>query len=235
MTERIIRCVIPGCGTPDAETGARVPRVALTGAYICGYHRHRLTQALREIPDQYAHMAAMDPSSSSEPERYGSPRAKHADPPAPVRLDVLAMLDPRTGWIGEGPLPVADMLASWCCLVAEECRTEQPTAHVTSTTAFLTRHVEWIVEQPWIDDLYHEVNEALAQLRQATGLSGPRKIGTCYLWTDDERCDGDLIQKPDLTTECRRCGEKWETPRERAILTVALASSNIYSTSTESA
>ena len=97
MTDQTTRCIAPRCGVANPDTGDYEVREAIPGAYLCKHHSRRLTDALAEIPDLYAEL---DPAIEST-QRYDSgPKAKYQDPPAPIRLDVVAMLDPRTTWTG---------------------------------------------------------------------------------------------------------------------------------------
>lgn len=229
MTEEAPRtCVIPNCGKGQ-------PRTAKVG-FVCGFHLHQHADMLKEIPDAFAALSIEREQGQSQ-----EVRIKYQDPPAPINLDALSLLDPRSTAprsVNADPdtnnLPnVHEALATWCRVVHEEIGGVLPEDYLTTITAYLHRHADHIAAQPWIDDYWSELSDCYHALIRVSHHERPRKIGRCYLDWKDDVCDGALIQQPGtLHTKCQRCEQEWTTPRQRAVLAVALKSSTKYSTST---
>ena len=229
MTEQTRLCVIPNCGKGE-------PRTARVG-YVCGFHLHQHADMLREIPEAFASLSIYREQGKAQ-----EVRIKHQDPPAPINLDALSLLDPRStaprGYdqdedSNDLPNPRA-ALSEWCRVVHEEIGGVLPDDYLTSITMYLDRHSDFIAAQAWVDDYWAELNDCYRALIRVTHLERPRKIGRCYLDWKDDVCNGALIQQPGtLHTKCQRCEQEWATPRQRAVLAVALRSSTKYSTSTD--
>lgn len=231
MKEKVQRCIIPGCGT-KGDDGQRQPRIATIGL-VCDRCLDRHLEQLREIVDLYALLPDMiDPSTGEQatgPKVSGTP-----DPPANARLDVIAMLDPRSRARvagdddGNDLIDTLGVLAQWVRLAREERNLPTPTTRptVTSETRFLRGNASWIAAQEWADELYREVREAWAALRSATGRGPDPILGWCGILVADGECGGPIRQVPgELALVCGRCKTKWETPEQRARGTLMMRSS----------
>lgn len=225
MSDETRTCVIPACGSGQPRT--------VEAGYVCDWHMRKHAQMLREIPDAYAALSVEREQGKSQ-----EVRIKYQDPPAPINLDALSLLDPRStaprdGGDGNDLPNVHAVLTGWCRVVHEERGGVLPEDAVTSAASHLLRHAEWIAAQPWVYDYWAEIADCHRVLNRVTHIERPRKIGRCYLDWEDDVCNGPLIQQPGtLATKCQRCGQEWVTPRERAVLAVALKSSTKYSTNT---
>lgn len=206
----------------------------------------RLARALNDIVTLYALLDdVIEPGSVMTD--GNKPKGRRADAPVPVRLDVLALRDPRTTWTGvNGEIPsVLGVLASWAQVVREDrglaspCRACQhndhdtpcgalamegrsviqcrcnryvpPLATVTSETSLLRKHLDWVAQQPWVDEMAGEIHKLHSALRTICGEPKTRKVGTCV--NDDGRgpCRGPLMPSrfsPAVT--CARCGDEWD-------------------------
>lgn len=229
MTEETRTCIIPNCGKGQ-------PRTAKVG-YVCGFHLRKHSEILMEIPDAYASLSIYRTQGGTN-----EVRVKNQDPPAPIDLDALSLLDPRStaprGYEADGnDLPnLHEALHSWCRVVHEDIGGVLPSDDLTSVVFYLNRHAGYLAAQPWVDEYWRELNDCHHALIRVSRHERPQKIGRCYLNLEDDTCNGELIQQPGtLATKCQRCGQEWKTPRERAILAVALRSSTKYSTSTDEA
>ena len=193
----------------------REPKSAADGLLVCRHHRRWMGETIDDIvitytllPDFYEPGTAVDDGHQV--------KGKRVDPPAPVRLDVVALLDRRTVSRQPGDLvPVLAILESWASMVREErqlqpCRRQ---ATVTSEAGTLSAHLDWITAQPWIDELARELREVKAALHSAIGDHAPRPVGRCPVVHPDAdgACDGPLFQDRygGMSVTCRRCGETW--------------------------
>ena len=202
MTE--VNCVLPH----------REPKGAVHGSLVCPGHARWLHSTLVDIVDSYALLPHFyEPGTAVDDGQQV--RGKRIDPPAPVRLDVVALLDRRTVARYPGDIiPVLAVLESWARMVREERQIQAPKARatVTSEAALLAKHLPWILEQPWVDELAKEIRDVKSALHSAIGDHAPRPVGTCpVVHPDAGECGGKLFQDRygGMSVTCRRCGETW--------------------------
>ncbi len=202
----------------SAETNCvlphRDPKTAANGTLVCPGHTRWLTESIDDVVVTYALLPHFyEPGTAIDDGQQV--RGKRVDPPAPVRLDVVALLDKRT--IARHPgdiVPVLAILEAWARLVREErqlqpCRKQST---VTSEAGTLLAHIDWIICQPWVDDLAREIREVKSALHSAIGDHAPRPVGTCpVIHPDTGECGGKLYQDRygGMSVTCRRCGETW--------------------------
>lgn len=98
------------------------------------------------------------------------------EPAAPVRLDVLSMINPAAEHVTDpdgdqiGPPSIPTTLKSWAWLIAEHRGLVYPEkAGVDELTEWLLRHLDWATTRPWVTDMMSE----LAELRQAAHALAP--------------------------------------------------------------
>lgn len=202
----------------SAETNCvlphRDPKTAANGTLVCPGHTRWLTESIDDVVVTFALLPHFyEPGTAIDDGQQV--RGKRVDPPAPVRLDVVALLDKRT--IARHPgdiVPVLAILEAWARLVREErqlqpCRRQ---ATVTSEAGTLLAHIDWIICQPWVDELAREIREVKSALHSAIGDHAPRPVGTCpVVHPDTGECGGKLYQDRygGMSVTCRRCGETW--------------------------
>jgi hypothetical protein len=76
------------------------------------------------------------------------------------------------------------------CRSMLEIDTVAAPATVTGERTLLTRHLDWIAQQPWVDDLHTELKELLTQLRRANNTLEAH-VGTCgTLQPTGSLCEG---------------------------------------------
>lgn len=97
----------------------------------------------------------------------------------------------------------------------EESTAESKT--VMTAVRHLDRHNEWVCAQPWVRDYAAGLRSMLAELRAASGMTRPKRIGTCPNVVDDRKgtvCGAVLNADPEADgTTCRACGREY-TRRE---------------------
>jgi hypothetical protein len=192
----------------------REPKSAANGLLVCAHHRRWLAESIDDIvitvallPHFYEPGTAVDDGHQV--------KGKRVDPPAPVRLDVVALLDRRTIAHNPGDLvPVLAILESWASLIREERQLQpckRPTT-VTSEAGTILAHLDWAATQPWVDDLAKEIREVKSALHSAIGDHAPRPVGTCpVIHPETGECNGKLYQDRygGMSVTCRKCGETW--------------------------
>ncbi len=202
MTDR--NCVLPH----------RDPKAAANGTLVCPGHTRWLTESIDDIVITYALLPHFyEPGTAVDDGQQV--RGKRVDPPAPVRLDVVALLDKRT--IARHPgdiVPALAILEGWARLIREQRQLQpcQRQATVTSEASTLLSHIDWIICQPWVDDLAREIREVKSALHSAIGDHAPRPVGTCpVIHPDTGECAGKLYQDRygGMSVTCQRCGEAW--------------------------
>jgi hypothetical protein len=192
--------------------------------HACGYCIDRHRASLREIPDLYAtlpHVLEIGsvPDTTAE---HGKPK-KSPEAPAPVRLDVLAMLTDRdrlrrTGDNSDLPdVPgVLTELAQRCC---DDNRMEGASLDGTlsAATRVLSEHAETIGHMPWIDEYDAELEWVIGRLRLVHGIErkGRSPVGRCpSLDGNGDACGGPLW--PDesgrMAVHCGWCARQFDEP-----------------------
>jgi hypothetical protein len=184
---------------------------------LCVAHFDRLADMLRQVEEEAAILSAV-PSMAI---RTGSGGGSLASTRAPARLDVLVHRDTRRGTgkseteddeLAAGKtLPVLDVLHSWARVVREERGfTSQAAVTISGERDVLTRALDWIAEQPWIDEMYVEVRQLVGQLKAANGTQDEKPVGRCYLPNEAGICDGPIwIDTAMGHAHCGRCQQTW--------------------------
>lgn len=192
----------------------REPKSASHGLLVCQHHRRWLAESVDDIVITYAHLPDFYEPGTAVDDGH-QVKGKRVDPPAPVRLDVVALLDRRTIAHNPGDLvPVLAILESWARLIREE-RQLQPCKRrttVTSEAGTILAHLDWASTQPWIDELAKELREVKSALHSAIGDHAPRPVGTCpVVHPETGECNGKLYQDRygGMSVTCRKCGETW--------------------------
>jgi len=193
----------------------REPKSAVDGTHVCIGHRRWLKEAIDDIVVTYALLPNFYEPGTAVDDGH-QVKGKRVDPPAPVRLDVVALLDRRT--IARHPgdiVPVLAILEGWARLVREErqLRPHQRRATVTSEAGLLLGHLEWIITQPFVDEFAKEIREVKSALQSAIGDHAPRSVGRCPVVhaDSDTECGGRLYQDRygGMSVTCCKCGETW--------------------------
>ena len=218
MTDRL--CLIPNCrGGGKDDDGNAQPQSAGEGITVCEHHYRRYRDGIAEIVDLYALLPTMlDPST--QPDTSGV-RMKRTDPPAPLRLDVVALLDPRTERADDDTsMYVLGELDRACAAIRARRGIAQPDTEqpVTAVQRLLAAHAAWCAQHDWFPGLYDIVMPVVAVMRSATGMTPPKPVGRCHLpGRYDEKCGGAVHEiDGEGALECSRCRARWATPQELA-------------------
>jgi hypothetical protein len=200
--------------TSNCQLPHREPRQALTGALVCQHHHTWLRDSIDDIVITYALLPHFYEPGTAVDDGH-QVKGKRVDPPAPVRLDVVALLDRRTAYRHPGDIvPVLAILEAWATLVRDE-RKIQPCRNttVTSEAGLLLGHLDWIIGEPFVTDFAEEIRQVKSALHSAIGDHAPRPVGTCPVIhpDNDTECGGKLYQDRygGMSVTCRKCGETW--------------------------
>jgi hypothetical protein len=248
-----VTAVCPSCVICTTEREA-------THGYLCTAHFERLAGALRDIEDQAASLDPV-PSMAQRSGSGGGTLASHRAParldvlvhtdrrsrPAGARrpgpacsecwhdtcTDIRTWLDAYDAHALD-TLAVLDVLHSWARITREERALADPqTVTVTGERDTLTRQLEWIAAQPWVDEMYADTQTLLGQLVTINRTGPDRPVGRCYLpaATEDGTCGGHIwrteqpampwvsltdrctritVETADGPAYCDRCAAQWE-------------------------
>ena len=205
----------------------RDPKTAAQGTLVCAGHARWLLDTLHDIITTTALLPYFLQPGTAVDDGH-QVKGKRVDPPAPVRLDVIALLDRRTLARHPGDLiPVLAILEAWATLTRDERQIRHPrTTTVTTEAGTLIAHLDWASTQPWIPDMAAELRDVKSALHSAIGDHAPRPVGTCpVIHPDTGECNGKLYQDRygGMSVTCRKCGETWgETELRRLGLMTAI-------------
>jgi hypothetical protein len=136
-------------------------------------------------------------------------------------------------------MSVLGTLHEWGRIVREERQMAGP-EHITISGErdWLDRQMRWIVEQPWVDELYTDARKLLGQLHGANATGPDKPYCACPVITNAARCRGEVWVHDELQPVWRRyldrcaatweqapgaavcdtCGATWETDGDKARL-----------------
>jgi len=200
----------------------REDRRALDGLYVCRGHYRWMVDALTDIVETSALLSLfMEPGSSTDDGRQV--RSKRVDPPAPIRLDIVALTDTRTTQHQpQDILPALAVVESWARMIREE-RQLTPTpgaATLVGETKVIHTNLDWCAAQTWITDMHSELKAVRASLNAAIGEYPKPSVGMCpIVYPDSGACLGRLYQAQhgSLSVYCSTCGETWEDAELRRL------------------
>ena len=190
MTEPIVECIREctrpcKCDQCTASTNGDpihppVPVEADQGL-LCTSCAARLWAALHSIGDLYASLDwSMVQSGPSE----GGGGSKVLGSPAPFRLDVFALQDPRSAYDPadpRGPLYVPNVVGKWDAVAARSTGSATFAADLNSALWSLVNLWDKIVQFVWVGQMHDELVHILGLLKGAHDLNPPRRIriGRC--------------------------------------------------------
>lgn len=216
--------VIRYCTTRCRTNGN--PRQTDGRSHLCTHCETQLHHWLTQIPDLYTtlHLFLQPGTTDRNPDTKAS---KQPYAPAPVRLEILDLLDTRHGRIWNGTAPAHDRrgvigtLKVYVEQLQEERRLTTPIddTNVTAACALLDRHRLWIAEQPWVQYLYDELKLIHRQLSDGIGEYRRPPVGHCHITTDDsgQPCGGNLYANNYGGVRCSRCTATWDAQHLRLL------------------
>lgn len=206
-------CVVAGC-----KVRTELP----VDAYACADCQKRLVRKLAEIE---TYLTIVNPN----PVHIGQePHAKGYESTPPLRLDVVAMLDPRTEINGSSGATYEDGidhdeldeipnigadLGGWYRVLVEEhpdwegARVGAWDGWALDVADVLRSRCDWVARQPWVDEFAADVGRVHSALRRACLDLPPDPVGECIALLSDGECRGDVYATRDHDgVKCSRCG-----------------------------
>jgi hypothetical protein len=229
-------CTKPGPLMDDGQRGEDVPRMATDGL-LCSKDARNLKTWLEEIPDLYAQLdTRMEGGYSTRYDGKTGKTGKASHSPALVRLDVVALQDPRTlrdeDLPGE-PLYIPRVVGSWAYLLAEEHDLASPTDTLVEAVNLLLTWWSTLVAKAWVDEFFTDVHDCSKLLNRANNVERPRSVGTCISIVGDagnlRECGRQLYALEGAAVRCASCHRRYDgmdlvrvaTTREQAERSVA--------------
>lgn len=203
------------------------PTDAVVGQ-LCDHHYAAVREMLQDCMEMYAIVFEFLLPGSTPPDD-GSKHTKKATIPAPIRLDVLALRDPRnatdlewtyeSNWdqskgklTGNGSeIPTYRLwLNGWAEYVREHVPDPKPDRTDTGNTKFLQSHLNWLAGDELLHLFVKELRQAHRALMAGVGRSPKLPLGKCYLDFDGKECKGSIwLSDNGKGARCGRCKETW--------------------------
>lgn len=219
MSEEIIYCA-NGCRKDGHATQTTPPD------RICRNCDNQLHRWLADIPNNYALLPRFIEHGTTE-RNPDSVATKAAQAPAPMRLEIIDLLDTRLGRIWNGTAPASDRRGTIGTLTAHVNHladgrhlTNIPTQlTVTDACRLLQRHRIWLIQQDWITELFAEIKLLNRQLADAVGDYRRPPVGHCHVIHDDPNkpCGGPLFANPFGGVRCAKCQATWDANHLRLL------------------
>lgn len=127
---------------------------------------------------------------------------------------------------------VLEEIHNWARLTREERGlSAPPTVTVTGERDLLSRQLDWVAEQPWVDEMFNDMRKILGQLQEANKTKPERPAGSCFLLTETgvcggkiwrretqqqawralaDRCVAESVKTADGPAYCDTCGQEWD-------------------------
>jgi len=115
--------------------------------------------------------------------------------------------------IANARVQLESVLVGWARIVSEDQGIALPKANLKAVARYLTKHLPWLLDQPFIDELFNEVDDAIEGCHRALVQREPTlTIGTCPgTLTDGSPCTGVLmVTTLERSISCKVCSTTWE-------------------------
>jgi hypothetical protein len=182
---------------------------------------------LRTIPDHYRQLPQFVEHGTvdSNPE---SKTTKRAEAAAPMRLEIIDLLDTRLGrkWLGTAPAHDRRGVVGTLRVHVERLVEERPLTatawddrSVADACNLLHRHRLWIAEQEWVTYLYADLADLNKALGDAVGDYKRPPVGKCYIVAEgaEKDCGGPLFASTTGGVHCARCRATWDESELRRL------------------
>jgi hypothetical protein len=210
------------CGTGCKRHGR--PTQIDPPATICRRCENQLRDWLTAIPDLYALLPTFIHHGTTD-RNPDSKATKAANAPAPMRLDIIDLLDTRHArkWLGtdhtDNQRGTLGTVAGWANTIRDErhLKTPAPTT-VAQACDLLATQMLWLIEQPWAHEAHAELKTLHRELSDAIGDYRPRPVGRCHVDNEDgEPCGGPLLANNYGGVHCPRCNSTWDANHLRQL------------------
>lgn len=182
------------------------PRQTESPRVICDAHVTRLRKTLDSLQSTLIHLG--DLYTAKPFGDHNDVRIARQDPPAPLNLAVVDLLDMRSD------TPAVPHIAGWVQLIAEERHISWVPSAPHMQARFILAHLEWLVCHPAADEAFDELSRSWQWLRGVAGLGGAKPIFYCPVVHPDEQgeCAGPVFQRYErsMMVRCAKCGAEWD-------------------------
>ncbi len=220
MSDLLTKC-LNGCHTSAG------PVYTEGRAQICPRCEKQMAGWLNKIPENYDLLPTFieHGTTQANPENKAT---KRAEAPAPMRLEIIDLLDTRLGRKWNGTAPAHDRRGAIGTLRVhvERLIDERPLTathyedkSVRQACDLLHRHRLWLAEQDWITYLYDDVSTLNRALADAVGDFRRPPVGRCHVIPENAEtaCGGPLFANATGGVHCVRCRSEWEPDRLRQL------------------
>lgn len=136
-------------------------------------------------------------------------RAARCEGPAPCRLDVLDLTDPRSD------TPALARIETWCLAVVEERELAWMPGVPAEQAQWMIRHVDWIARHMAADEIAGDIADACRWVKAAAGMAPLPPVFACPVTTDAGECGGPVYpSRWTFGVRCSRCGATWDGDTE---------------------
>jgi hypothetical protein len=159
---------------------------------LCGACSSRLKRWLGSVLDDTLRLSTRIPDNYGWD--HGHTHSKVSGSPALIRLEVAALIDPRTLMDSDDtpgePVYIIGKLTGWAGLLAEEHHMASPTDTMHDAVTLLRAQWERLVSSQWIDEFYQDLATIRQLLNRAHNRKPPLPRGRCFtcntqLWQED--------------------------------------------------
>lgn len=196
-------------------------------AKICPHCEKRMKGWLNHISDNYLLLPTFIEHGTAD-KNPESKITKRAEAAAPMRLEVIDLLDTRLGrkWLGTAPAHDRRGVIGTLRVHVERLIEERPLTattwadtSVTQACDLLHRHLLWLAEQDWITYLYEDLSTLNRALADAVGDYRRPAVGSCHVVPEGATspCGGPLFANATGGVHCARCRAEWEPERLRQL------------------
>lgn len=218
--DRIIYCANT-CTRDDAPVTTTAP------SQLCDHCEENLHRWLNNITNTWA-MLPMFVSHGTIERNPDSKATKSAVAQAPMRLEIIDLLDTRLGrkWNGTAAAKDRRGVAGNIQAHVERLMEERPLTtlkhdhrDVEAACQLLDRHRLWLAEQDWISYLYEDIRVINLQLSNAIGDYKRPAVGTCHVVPENanKACGGPLYANKAGGVRCARCQATWDASHLRQL------------------
>jgi hypothetical protein len=175
---------------------AKPRRRALTDSRACGICVDQLQKLLDDLDRLLPILRTLPLEVAATVDDTGVRHSTGGYAPAPLRVDVLSLLDDRVN----GPDAFLGVWAGRLGVVASP----------VALAAVLSR----IIERDDLEVFARQLRGLHAEVVRVTGEPQPARVATCHRLINGRDCNGPITATPGGdTATCQRCGDEW--PRSR--------------------
>ncbi len=154
------------------------------------------------LPDLYDLLVTPPPAD------HNDRRAARTDAPAPCRLDILDLTDPRSD------TPMLALLQLWTDNITDGRNLSATPTEPAHQVRLIITHLEWVTQHPTAGEAAHDIHQARVWLESKAGLTEP-PLFLCPVihqtGQGPQECGGPVYtQRAEFGVRCARCGSVWD-------------------------